>query len=276
MQCNYNNYLGNVFGWTSQYLSNTLTGIYPAYDYYSDLSNGLSSLPQNTITYDSGMGLATIVGPCAAPSGNQIKTFNGLFVSGGMPPGMWSNSWGATSSWDDILNDFISIGNLPVAGMNRLQLESYLSVSIIVQVANCSGCGCCAPSVFKEVRDQILTPVYHDHPNWGNAMNNALITFSNDMWLGYSNNGCAWWATKVTQWVSQLPGITNPNQLAIKMAKIEFAQAMHVHCCCLGPVPQLTGGGNSLAPPPKPTTNRDVPHDITTSQLDHRLFKKKK
>lgn len=255
MQCNYNNYLGNVFGWTSQYLSNTLAGGYSAYNYYSDPSNGLSSLPHDAITFDSNQAPTTLPGntPCIAPSGNAIKTFHGLLIWGAVPPGMPTNFYGSTMSWDQILNDLMSATPpLATAGMNRAQVVAYSNLSLQVINTICDGCGCCTPSVFKEVRDQILTPVYHDHPNWGNTMNNALITFSNDMWLGYSNNGCAWWATKVTQWVSQLPGITNPNQLALKMAKIEFAQAMHVHCCCPGPVPQLTGGGSNLAPPPPP------------------------
>ena len=313
--CNFDKFIGSFWGWDSQtgqpgpanvYVNGVLQppaptfiiqGIDAAYEYYSTALNGLTSTPQNMITFDPGGASTTQgVGPCIyGASGNQIRKFNGINFQNPLPPGMGGNVWGPTSSWDDVLNDFINLGNLPaVAGMNSTQLESFLGNTINKPSQHCTGCGCCGPGVWKEIRDQILTPVYHDLPGWGQAMNLNFIGFMNDMYTGYMNDGCSvipgtltptgWWADKVALWNSQLPGLSG-GALALKTAKIAFAQAMHNACCCPGTTPQFTGGGSSLAPPipsvPKTTSDSDdnnltppSSHDITTPQLDNRLFKK--
>ena len=86
--------------------------------------------------------------------------------------------------------------------------------------------------------------------------NNGFHTFINNMWSHYQASGCSWWANRVTHWQNQinatnwpaLPNNTyNPYQLQLKLAKILFAQSMHLACGCSGPVPQIIGGGGSLS-----------------------------
>lgn len=97
---------------------------------------------------------------------------------------------------------------------------------------------------------QVMAPAYLGiglpnayAPQFWAAFNNGYPTFTAAMWTGYTNQGCQWWAQKVAIWNSQLP-IANPYHSQLKLAKIAFAQHMHVLCGCPGPPPSITGGGS--------------------------------
>ena len=77
----------------------------------------------------------------------------------------------------------------------------------------------------------------------GNTIMPTLnMTFLTNQWSHYQNSGCDWWANRIAHWNSQLPTVlAHPNQFwgDLKTAKITFAQAMHVACCCPGSPPAL-------------------------------------
>ena len=113
----------------------------------------------------------------------------------------------------------------------------------------------CDEACFKAVAGATVIPVYTLN---GTTMANwsGFQTFFNNMWNHWTGtvsgpSGCAWWVNRVDEWTDDLigppplPPITNPYHIALKTAKIHFAQQMHIECGCPGPVPQITGGGSS-------------------------------
>jgi len=96
----------------------------------------------------------------------------------------------------------------------------------------------CTFSDIKNIAGQTVYPVYAQQ-GITSASYSSFLAFQNSMWTHYQSSGCSWWANRVTLWTSQLSSITNAYQLALKTAKITFAQQMHIECGCLGPVPSI-------------------------------------
>ncbi len=102
-------------------------------------------------------------------------------------------------------------------------------------------------------------------PNWINT--SGYYTFRANMWNGYSNFGCGWWTSKVSQWQGIISSGVNaqgnplgPYQLQLLNGKISFAQTMHNICNCPGPTPII------VQPISKMINNIDIDYtDIPTS-----------
>ena len=105
----------------------------------------------------------------------------------------------------------------------------------------------CNFNTFKNIAGQIMWPTYSlgtgSMANYG-----GFLQFQQNMWNHYQGispgpSGCAWFTNRVDLWTDQLigppplPPITNTYQLALKNAKIQFAQEMWLQCACPGPVP---------------------------------------
>ena len=100
---------------------------------------------------------------------------------------------------------------------------------------------CCNMDDFVNNAENTVKPIYKTLSNGYTSYH----TFIQNMWNHFHGmlpgaTGCAWWADRVTWWVWQMnnQNLTLP-QFQLKMAKINFAQAMHTACCCPGPVPQI-------------------------------------
>jgi hypothetical protein len=104
--------------------------------------------------------------------------------------------------------------------------------------------GCCNEDVLWNNAKQILKPVYKQQAG-GFVGYQAFVTNMWNHWTGASGgpntSGCAWWANRIAHWIWQMNNtVLTLYQFQLKMAKINFAQAMHVDCCCPGPVPSFT------------------------------------
>ena len=65
----------------------------------------------------------------------------------------------------------------------------------------------------------------------------GYFNFLTNMWNHFTGispgpTGCDWWIDRWTHWSGQLPGLTNPNQILLKTAKIAFAWDMIFICMC--------------------------------------------
>ena len=242
-------------------------------NYWSIQANGISSIPINQISWD----ITTPWSPgmtwngqyvCQTPTGTVMMKFLNLYIgTAGNPnvPVLNMSSIYYTSSWDDILVELISEGyaspgnSIPDVEANPNFQAANGSFS--TSGAPCLCPPCCNMQTFKNVVGQILGPVYQAHPN--PAIGASSSNFQQSMWTHYQNSGCSWWANRVAVWTAQLPSITNAWQLALKNAKIQFAQQMHTECCCPGPIP-------AFAPPisSKQTENKiTVPKKIRNFDL---------
>ena len=96
----------------------------------------------------------------------------------------------------------------------------------------------CSYDDIKKAAGAILYPVYATSPQAMNIWYNNFITFQQNMWAHFQNAGCSWWVNRINLWTSQLPGITNTYQLALKNAKIDFAYQMNSVCGC-PPIPPV-------------------------------------
>ena len=96
----------------------------------------------------------------------------------------------------------------------------------------------CSYDDIKKAAGAILYPVYATSPQAMNIWYNNFITFQQNMWAHFQNAGCSWWVNRINLWTSQLPGITNAYQLALKNAKIDFAYQMNSVCGC-PPIPPV-------------------------------------
>ena len=68
----------------------------------------------------------------------------------------------------------------------------------------------------------------------------SFANFTANMWDHYVGvlfgpTGCDWWLNRWTHWSNQLAGLTNPYQIALKTAKIDFAYQMITACDCDDP-----------------------------------------
>ena len=90
---------------------------------------------------------------------------------------------------------------------------------------------------------------------YGTILNNPsqFYQFLDNMWNHYENSGCDWWLNRWTLWTSQLPNITNPNQILLKTAKINLAWEMIGKCGCDEP----------MIAPPIPFTDEAIVIDPT-------------
>ena len=168
------------------------------------------------------------------------------------------------SSWNDILVDLISAGYAS-PGDSISDVEANANFQAVngnfgYDGGECLCPPCCTFSDIKNYAGQIMQPVYSSASNWSTNYN-AFLTFQQNMWTHYQNTGCSWWANRVTLWTSQLLSITNPYQLALKTAKIQFAQQMHTACCCPGPVP-------TFAPPTPAAKEISTTKIISSFDLD--------
>ena len=82
-------------------------------------------------------------------------------------------------------------------------------------------------------------PNYYSPSNFA-AFSSGYYQFINNMWNSYQQFGCSWFQNRVSHWNSQLTGpppITTPYHINRKLAKISYAQELHLLCGCTGPVP---------------------------------------
>ena len=126
----------------------------------------------------------------------------------------------------------------------------------------------CTYSDLQNQLKNIVGPAYQFHPNgtFIQINNTGYSTFTSNMWSGYQAllqssgsiaGGCQFWTNKFNIWQSTYNSGINPNtgnplsnyQKQILLAKMQFAQAMHVECGCPGPAPQIVG------PPTSSLTN---------------------
>ena len=106
----------------------------------------------------------------------------------------------------------------------------------------------CTFDDIKAAAGQYYYPVVSTHPTQPMSVWYAnFLNFQNNMWTSYQTSGCNWWANRVSVWQAAIAGGVNQNgnplgpfQIALLDAKIDFAQAMHVLCNCIGPIPLVT------------------------------------
>jgi len=123
--------------------------------------------------------------------------------------------------------------------LNVCDINDAMAVGMCGNVANIP-CGSSQPGSLHDVYSVVLN-------NSG-----QYFVFLFNMWDSYTGvtipniSGCDWWADRVTHWTSQLPGLTAPNNILLKNAKINFAQQMHIICNCPGPVPIVAPNPQSI------------------------------
>lgn len=224
--------------------------------YWSIQANGLTSINVNSLSYDTTLPWSSCPSP-STPIGTilgrltniQITQWNTNTPLLNMPVWYYTNS-----SWDDILIDLISAGYAyPGNSISDVEANANFQAQNGQFGYGSGGCTCvtcCTFSDIKNIAGQYIYPVYSQHPTQPmSTWYASFLTFQNNMWSNFQNGGCGWWANRITHWQGQLAGGVNQNgnpygpyQIAVLNAKIDFAQAMHVACCCSGPTP--------IAPPP--------------------------
>lgn len=110
-----------------------------------------------------------------------------------------------------------------------------------------SSSSCCIteepPCTLIDVMDAAVATVHPVYLTSTNPNISGAILFSNftqNMWNHYTGvlsgpTGCDWWWNKWTHWTGQMPGViaqNNPYQIALKTAKINFAEEMIIACGC--------------------------------------------
>jgi hypothetical protein len=86
----------------------------------------------------------------------------------------------------------------------------------------------------------IMAPAYQNHPNGSiiSLANTGYNNFSQAMWNGYLNSGCAFWENRINHFTNQLNTQTySPYNQQIKQAKLNYCLAMRVKCSC--PIPPV-------------------------------------
>ena len=104
--------------------------------------------------------------------------------------------------------------------------------------ASSPNCPLPPPCTIIDMMDAAVATVHPVYQIVGGAY--AFSNFTQNMWNHYTGvlpgqAGCDWWINRWTTWSGQLPGLTNPNQILLKTAKIDFAALMIIACGCSMP-----------------------------------------
>ena len=174
---------------------------------------------------------------CQGSQNNVVQKLYGLYVSdggggsvGSILPGMPQVFYGPTSSWWAVRLDLVNAGyaNLGDDFFTVQSNPAFQAAGGHFNISNqtCICTLCCTESDFIKKSGFLLNPVLSTHPSYP-ANLSTYTTFGQNMWSHFNGtgslSGCAWWVNRVAVWTSQLPNITNPYQLALKQAKIQFA-----------------------------------------------------
>lgn len=132
-------------------------------------------------------------------------------------------------------------------GLSTLDISPYDGFADAASDPECSLVLPCNQADMMDVAAVTVHPVYTAGPGGGGAQ--AFSTFVQNMWDHYTGalpgpTGCDWWVNRWNHWISQMPwaiptpspAITNPYQLALKQAKINFAWQMIAACDCDEPM----------------------------------------